>query len=55
MQPTLSFLKSAMVLRSGAKLLHKPHDFNVAVAFFLQFSAGSHLVEIAVNIEFEKV
>ena len=44
-----------MVFMVWSKLLHEPHDFDVAVAFFLEFSAGSHLVEVAVNVELEKV
>ena len=39
----------------GSKFFGEPYDFEVAVTFAFEFSAGSDLVEVSVDVEFEQV
>jgi hypothetical protein len=49
----LSFaeISNGVVVRN--QTFQKPHEFNVATAFFLQSSGRTHAIEVAVNKEFE--
>ena len=50
----LSFLKSAMVLKSGASLSGQPHQLDVALGLPLQPAAGGDLVDVAVDIDLQQ-
>src|SRR5476651_82283 len=49
----LSFLKSAMVLKSGARP-RQPHQLDVALALPLQPTARGDLVDVAINVDLQQ-
>ena len=49
------FAKVGYGFEVWSELFHEPHRLKVAVAFALEFSACSNLVQVPVDVEFEQV
>src|SRR3989337_3994352 len=47
--------KFSYSLEVWRELSHEKHDLNAPVALTLQLSAGTHLIQVTVHVEFEKV